>query len=189
MYEPVTQNCQRGMSLMIRTTGNPASLVRAVYQQIWEVDPSQPVLNAATMKSIIANSMSVERFCTILLVVMGGIALLMAVVGLYSVMAFAVHERINEISIRMALGAGSGDILRLVTKHGFILTLVGLAIGLVGSFIMMRFLSGMLFQISATDPVTFIIVPLILIVVAMLACWLPARKAARVDPMKVLRYE
>jgi putative ABC transport system permease protein len=174
---------------MIRTTGNPATLVRAVYQQIWEVDPSQPILHAATMKSIIANSMSVERFCTILLVVMGTIALLMAVVGLYSVMAFAVHERINEIGIRMALGAGSRDILRLITKHGLILTLIGLAAGLVGSFALMRFLSGMLFQISATDPLTFVIVPVMFIIVALLACFIPARRAAKIDPMEALRYE
>jgi putative ABC transport system permease protein len=189
MYEPITQDCQRGMSLMIRTTGNPATLVRAVYQQIWKIDPSQPILRAATMVSIIANSMSVERFCTILLVVMGGIALLMAVVGLYSVMAFAVHERINEIGIRMALGARSVDILRLVTKHGLILTLFGLAAGLVGAFVLMRCLSGMLFQTNATDPLTYVIVALLLLSVSLLACYIPARRASRVDPMKVLRYE
>jgi ABC-type antimicrobial peptide transport system permease subunit len=141
------------------------------------------------MENIIANSMSVERFCMVLLAVMAGVALLMAVVGLYSVMAFAVHERINEIGIRMALGAQAGDILKLVTKHGLILTLIGLAIGLAGAFALVHCLSGMLYQTSATDPVTFVIVPLILFVVAMLACYLPARRAAKIDPIKTLRYE
>ncbi len=189
MYEPVTQNCQRGMSLMICTTGNPVTLIRAIYQQVWDMDPTQPILRAASMESIIANSMSVERFCMILLVVMAGVALLMAVAGLYSVMTFAVHERINEIGIRMALGAQKGDILKLITKRGLILTFIGLAVGIVGAFALMRCLSGMLYQISATDPVTFVIVPLILLTVAMLACIIPARRASRVDPMKILRYE
>ncbi len=189
MYEPITQNCQRGMSLMVRTAGNPATLIRAINKEIWDIDPSQPILKAATMESIIANSMSVERFCTILLVVMAAIALFLSIVGLYSVMTFAVHERINEIGIRMALGAQERDILKLVTKHGLILTLIGLAAGMAGAFTLMGCLSGMLYQISATDPVTFAIVPLILLAVAMLACYLPARRAVKIDPMKVLHYE
>jgi putative ABC transport system permease protein len=189
MYEPITQSCQRGMSLMVRTAGNPNTLIRAIHQQVWDIDPDQPILHTAPMESIVANSMSVERFCMVLLAVMAGVALLMAVVGLYSVMAFAVHERINEIGIRMALGAQAGDILKLVTKHGLILTLIGLAIGLVGAFALMRCLSGMLYQTSATDPVTFVIVPFILFVVAMLACYLPARRAAKINPIKTLRYE
>jgi len=189
MYEPITQNCPRGMSLMIRTTGDPETLISSIRKQVWDIDPSQPILRTASMKSIVAESMSVERFCMILLAVMAGVALLMAVVGLYSMMAYAVNERINEIGIRRTLGAGRGDILKLVTKHGLILTLVSLAIGLVGAFALMRFLSGMLYQISATDPVTFVVVPLILLAVAMLACIIPARRASRVDPMKILRYE
>ncbi len=189
MYEPITQNCQRGMSLMIRTAGNPATLIRAINEQIWDIDPSQPILYAETMEMIIAKSMSVERFCTILLVIMAGVALLLAVVGLYSVMTFAVHERVNEIGIRMALGAQEGDILKLVTKHGLILTLIGLAVGMVGAFVLMRCLSGMLFQISATDPLTFVMVPVLFIAVTLLACYVPARRAAKIDPMEALRYE
>jgi putative ABC transport system permease protein len=189
MYEPITQNCPRGMSLMVRTTGNPVNLARAVHERIWEIDPSQPVLFSETMETIIAKSMSVERFCTILLVVMAIVALFLAVVGLYSVMTFAVHERINEIGIRMALGAQEGDILKLVTKHGLILTLVGLAAGMAGALAIMRCLSGMLYRISATDPVTFVIVPLILLVVALLACYIPAKRAVKVEPVKVLHCE
>jgi putative ABC transport system permease protein len=189
MYEPITQNCWRGMSLMVRTSGNPLSMIRTIREQIWDLDPDQPILHATSMGNIIADSVSVERFCMILLAIMAGVALLMAIVGLYSVMAFAVHERVNEIGIRMALGARSGDILRLVTRQGLILTLIGLVFGLIGAFALMRCLSSMLFQVSAADPVTFGIVPLILLGVAMLACYLPARRATRIDPMKVLRYE
>jgi putative ABC transport system permease protein len=189
MYEPITQDCPHGMSLMIRTTGNPTSLIKAIRQQVWDIDPSQPILRTASMKNIVAESMSVERFCMILLAVMAGVALLMAVVGLYSMMAYAVNERINEIGIRMALGAQVIDILKLITKRGLILTFIGLTVGMVGAFGLMRCLSGMLFKISATDPVTFVIVPLILFTVAMLACIIPARRASRVDPMKVLRNE
>jgi putative ABC transport system permease protein len=104
-------------------------------------------------------------------------------------MAYGVNERTNEIGIRMALGAHTNDILKLVTRRGVILTGIGLSIGLVGASILMRFMSGMLYQISATDPVIFIVVPLILLVVALLACYLPARRAAKTDPMDALRYE
>jgi putative ABC transport system permease protein len=189
MYEPITQDCTRGMSIMIRTTSDPETLINSIRQQVCDIDPSQPILSAAPMKSIVADSMSVERFCMVLLIVMAGVALLMAVVGLYSMMTYAVNERINEVGIRMTLGAQAGDILKLITKRGLILTFIGLAVGMVGAFILMRCLSGMLYQISATDPVTFVVVPLILLVVAILACIIPARRASRVDPMKVLRYE
>lgn len=189
MYEPITQSCPRGMSLMVRTAGNPKTLIKAIHQQVWDIDPSQPILRTATMENIIANSMSVERFCMVLLAVMAGVALLMAVVGLYSMMAYAVNERINEIGIRMTLGAQAGDILMLIAKRGLILTFIGLAVGMVCSLGLMRCLSGMLYRVSATDPATFVIVPLILLVVAMLACYVSARRAAKIDPMEALRYE
>ncbi|MFC1762084.1 ABC transporter permease [Planctomycetota bacterium] len=189
LYQPTTYYCPRHMSLMVRTTGPPALLAEAVRREVWNLDPTQPILSTATMPSIVADSMSIERFCTILLVVMACVALLMAVVGLYSVMAFAVNERINEIGIRMALGAQSNDILKLIAKRGLMLTSIGLVIGLIGSIALMRCLSGMLYQMNATDPVTLTLVPMLLLAVAALACYLPARKAAKTDPMKVLRYE
>ena len=165
------------------------ALLTAINKQIWDIDPDQPILHAATMKQLIANSLSVERFCMILLVVMAAVALLIAVVGLYSVMAYAVQERVNEIGIRMALGAQRGDILKLVTEHGLILTLIGLGIGWLGAFGLARCMSSMLYQVNTHDAVTFVIAPLILIMVALLACYLPARRATKIDPMEALRYE
>ncbi len=189
MYEPFNQYCPRGMSLMIHTTGQPLSLVQAVRQQIWDIDPDQPVERVDTMQGIVTKSMSVERFCMILLVFMAGVALLMAVAGLYAVMAYMISERTQEIGICMALGATATDILKSVAKQGLIVTLTGLGIGMVGALILMRFLSGMLYQISATDPLTLVVVPLILLIVSLLACYIPARRAAKTDPMEVLRYE
>jgi putative ABC transport system permease protein len=189
MYEPITQACNLEMSLMVRSSGDLLGLIRPIQQQIWDIDSTQPILWADTMDHLIANSLSVERFCVVLLVVMAAVALLMAVVGLYSVMAHTVYERTSEIGIRMAIGAQRGDILKLICKNGLILTIIGLFIGLTGAFILTRCMSSMLYQISITDPVIFIIVPLILIAIAMLACYLPARRAAKVDPMEALRYE
>ncbi|KPK51907.1 MAG: hypothetical protein AMS22_10105 [Thiotrichales bacterium SG8_50] len=189
LYQPITSHCPHHMSLMIRTSGPSVRLADAVRHHIWDLDPTQPILNVATMPRIVAATMSVERFSTILLVVMAGVALIMAMVGLYSVMAFAVSERTHEIGIRMALGARGGNILTLVTKRGMILTGMGLGIGFVGALALLRCMSGMLYQIRVTDPVTLVIVSMILLAVALLACYLPARRATRIDPMEVLRYE
>ncbi|MBN2313658.1 MAG: FtsX-like permease family protein, partial [Sedimentisphaerales bacterium] len=189
VYMPLAQECGRHMTFFIRTTGDPIHWAGAARRVIWEADESQPILYVETMDQLVLNSISVERFCAILLTVMAGVALIMALVGLYGVMAFAVTERRNEIGIRMALGANEREILGLMIKKAFILTIIGLFIGLAGALILCRCAVSMLYDISIYDPATFILVPVLLLGVAMLACYLPARRAAKIGPMEALRYE
>jgi len=188
-YIPHTQREEYGMTVFVRTKGDPIALAGAARRVIREVDANQPIHSISTMSQLALESISVERFCTILIGGMACVALFMALVGLYAVMAFAVNERRREIGIRMALGAEKLDILLLVIKKAFLLTVVGLVVGLTGALIVSRYTSSLLYRISAWDPATFVSVPLLLFTVAMLACYLPARKATRLDPMRVLRYE
>jgi putative ABC transport system permease protein len=189
VYMPLAQECRHNMTFFIRTTGDPLGWAGAARKVIWDVDSSQPILYVETMDQLVLNSISVERFCAILLTVMSGVALIMALVGLYGVMAFAVTERRNEIGIRMALGANDRDILGLMIKKAFILTIIGLVIGLVGALILCRCAVSMLYGISIYDPATFVMVPVLILGVAMLACYFPARKAAHLNPVEALRYE
>lgn len=189
VYMPLSQEGRRTMTFFIRTTGDPIQWASGARKVIWDVDPSQPILYLETMDKLVMNSISVERFCAILLMVMAGVALIMALVGLYGVMAFAVTERRSEIGIRMALGADDKNILGLMIKKAFILTIIGLVIGLVGALILCRCAVSMLYGISIYDPATFILVPVLLLGVAMLACYFPARKAAHLNPVDTLRYE
>ena len=189
VYMPLAQECGHHMTFFIRTAGDPIQWAGAARKVIWDVDASQPILYVETMDQLVLNSISVERFCAILLTVMAGVALIMALVGLYGVMAFAVTERRNEIGIRMALGAQDRDILLLVIKKAFILTVIGLVIGLVCTLAVCRLMTSLLYSISVYDPATFVLIPMLLFTAAMLACYLPARKAAHLDPQETLRYE
>jgi len=189
VYMPLRQECGYGMTFFIRTAGYPLQWAGAARKVIWDVDPSQPILYVETMNRLVLNSISVERFCAILLTVMASVALIMALVGLYGVMAFAVTERRNEIGIRMALGADNRNILGLVIKKAFFLTIVGLVIGLVSALALCRLMASLLYGMSVYDPATFVLVPFLLLGVAMLACYLPARKAVRLNPVETLRYE
>jgi putative ABC transport system permease protein len=189
VYVPLAQAARHGMTLFIRTAGDPLQWAGAARRALWEIDPSQPVLSIHTMDQLVQDSIFVERFCTILLGAMAGVALLMALVALYGVITFAVNERRNDIGIRMAFGAEGKDVLILVMGKAVILALLGLGVGLVGSLAVTRLVSGMLYRTSVHDPATFVLVPALLFTVAMLACYLPARRAARIDPMAALRYE
>ena len=189
VYVPLSQLPQHDMTVAIRTTGDPLQWAGAARRTLREVDPSQPILSINTMRQLVRDSISVERFCMILLSVMGGVALLMALVGLYGVVTFAVNERRHEIGIRMAFGAEARDVLILVLRKGSVLTLAGLGAGLVGALAITRLMASMLYRTSVRDPATFVLVPILLFTVALLACYLPARRAARVDPMVALRYE
>jgi putative ABC transport system permease protein len=153
------------------------------------LDPDQPVTEVRPMKEVISRSVWQPRLYAILFAVFAGVALILSSVGIYGVMSYAVTQRTHEIGIRMALGASASDVLKMVVGQGMMLTLAGVALGLLGAFGMTRIMSSLLFGISATDPATFAGVSLLLGIVALLACYIPARRATRVDPMTALRYE
>ena len=175
--------------LAIRTTGDTTNLVGAGRQAIREVDPDQPVSNVATMAEVLGEEAAQRRMGMIMLVGFAVLALLLASLGIYGVLAYFVTQHTNEIGVRLALGATPRNILFLVLKKGMGLTLIGVAIGIAASFAFTRWMSSLLFGVKAADPLTFVAVPLLLGIVALLACAIPARRATKVDPMVALRYE
>jgi len=175
--------------LALRTNGDASSLMGAVRDAIRSVDPDQPVSNVATMEEVLGREASQRRVGMILLTAFAVLALLLASLGIYGVLAYFVAQHRNEIGVRLALGATPAKILLLVLQKGMKLTLLGVAIGLAASFALTRLMTSLLFGVKAVDPLTFVAVPLLLAVVALLACWIPARRAAKVDPMVALRYE
>lgn len=177
------------ISLVVRTRTEPLGLAGAVRRQVLATDPNQPVFNIKTMDQIIAESVAARRFAMLLLAIFAGVALVLAAVGIYGVMAYSVEQRTHEIGIRMALGAQGRDILRLVVGQGMALTLIGVGLGLAASLALTRVMSSLLYGVSATDPSTFGVISLLLALISLLACYIPARRATRVDPMIALRYE
>ena len=175
--------------LAVRTSGDPSSLMGAVREAIRAVDPDQPISNVATMEEVLGREASQRRLGMILLTAFAILAMLLASLGIYGVLAYFVAQHRNEIGVRLALGATPAKILMLVLQKGMKLTLLGVAIGLAASFALARLMTSLLFGVKAVDPLTFAAVPLLLAVVALLACWIPARRAAKVDPMVALRYE
>ena len=188
-YLPHAQDSWRGMVLVARTRVDPASLAGGLREQVWSIDKDQPVFDVRTMEEVRALSVSMYSFSSVSLAIFAGIALLLATGGIYGVMAFAVSQRTQEIGIRMALGARALDVLKLVVKHGMKLALLGIVIGLAGSWALTRFMKGLLFGVEATDLLTFSLVSACLLVAAFIACYLPARRATKVDPLVALRYE
>jgi predicted permease len=177
------------MSLVARTAGNPDAVAERVVQAIRSVDPTQPVFGVKSMERLLANAEAERRFSLLLLSLFAAIALLLSSLGIYGVMAYSTSQRRHEIGIRMALGAATPDVLRLVLRQGMRLVLLGLTIGLVGAWALSRVLAGQLYGISARDPFTYAAVAVLLGTVAFAATWLPARRATRVDPMISLRSE
>src|SRR5262245_6531570 len=175
--------------LVVRTTGDPLSVVAAVRQAIWSVDPAQPVSNVRTMEEILSEEVTQRRIGMTLLAAFAALALLLASLGIYGVLAYAVTQRTKEIGIRVALGAQSADVLRLIIGQGLQLVVLGVALGLVAALALTRLMKSLLFGVSASDPLTFAGIALLLALVALLACYLPARRAAKTDPMIALRYE
>jgi putative ABC transport system permease protein len=177
------------MTFVIRTRGDATAVISAARNVIRALDPEQPVADVRTMESLIGTSMARARFNTLLLTIFAVVASLLAGVGIYGVMACSVAQRTREIGVRMALGARANDVLKLVVRRGMTLSLAGVAIGVAASFALTRLMETLLFNVSATDPLTFAGIPLLLALVALLACLIPARRAAKVDPMVALRYE
>jgi putative ABC transport system permease protein len=165
------------------------NLVAAMKSQIQEIDKDLPIADVKTMRQLLSESVSGRRFNMLLLAVFAGVALVLAAVGIYGVMSYSVSQRTHEIGIRMALGAQTSDVLKLVVGEGMLLALAGVAIGLVASLFLTRLMSSLLFGVSATDPITFALIAVILTGVALAASLVPARRAIKVDPMVALRYE
>jgi len=176
-------------NLVVRTSGDPLAMSAAVRTAVQSVDSDLPVASVNSMEQILANSVSEPRFRTMLLSVFAALALILAAVGIYGVMSYSVARRTHEIGIRMALGAKPRDTMMLVVGHGLTLTLIGVGVGLASSFALTRLLTSLLFGISATDLLTFVSIALLLTAVSAIACYVPARRATRIDPMLALRYE
>ncbi len=189
IYVPYLQGAQNSMQLAVRTAAEPASLVSAVRGEIATIDPDEPIYQVATLEQTLSNSVAPRRFNMLLLGIFAFIALALATVGIYGVMAFSVTLRTHEIGIRMALGAERRDVLGLVVREALRLTLVGILLGVAGAWALTRLLTSFLYDVRPTDPLTFLVVPAGLVAVAILASYMPARRAAKVDPMVALRYE
>ena len=193
IYTPFAQSGQdwkRWSEFVVRMPGKATpALVSQLKRMVWKVDPSLPVTQVRSMSEVMSVSVAEQRFNTLLLAIFAGVALLLASVGLYGVLAFTVAQRTREIGIRMALGAQAGDILRLVLRQGLTLSLLGVAAGICVSLAGTRVLAGLLYGVAPTDPATFAALALVLVAVALAACFVPARRAMKVDPMVALRYE
>jgi predicted permease len=186
-YTPFTQYPLAFMTLVARTDGDPLNFVAAVRGQVQVVDKDQPISNVRTMEERLASAVSQRRFNLILLSIFAGLALSLAAIGIYGVMSYLVAQRAHEIGVRMALGAQTGDVLKLVIRQGMGLALTGVSIGLIIAFGLTRLLRNLLFGVSVTDPLTYFVIALLLATVALLACYLPARRATKIDPLVALR--
>jgi putative ABC transport system permease protein len=189
IYTSALQDPFPYQSFVIRASVQPGVLVAPVRQAIAEIDRSQQVADVFPMKTLVAQSVSQPRFNLTVLSVFAGIALLLSAAGVYGVMSYTVSQRTGEIVIRVALGAGSGDVLGMVLGQGLILAGVGMLAGVLGALILTRYLTSLLFGVSATDAITFSAIPALLSLVVLTACYIPARRALRVDPVRALRYE
>jgi len=188
IYFPFMQFPASSLTVIARTNGDPLGLVAAVRSQVQAVDKDQPITNIRTMEEILARSVSQPRFNLLLLAIFAGLALSLAAVGIYGVMSYLVTQSTHEIGVRMALGAQVSDVLKLVIRQGMTLALTGIVIGLITALGLTRLIKNLLVGVSATDPVTFSVIALLMALVALLACYLPARRATKVDPLVALKY-
>jgi putative ABC transport system permease protein len=177
------------MFVLLRTSGDPMSVARAAQAEVWALDRDQPVTSVRTLDAIVARAQANRRFTTLLLSLFSIVALVLAGIGVYGVIAYSTAQRTQEIGIRMALGAARGHVLRMVVGEGLKIGAAGLVLGVAASLALTRLMSGLLFGVSERDPLTFVALPLALLAVAAAAAWIPARRALQVDPMVALRTE
>jgi putative ABC transport system permease protein len=189
IYVPFRQSVSGNMRLIVKSALDPGALASTIRGTVAEIDKDQPVFGISTMRQLIVDSISMRRITLILLGCFSVLALVLAAIGIYGVISYSVAQRTHEIGIRMALGAQKIDVLRLILAQGAKIAGAGVAIGLAASFGLTRLLANLLFSVSAVDPVTFAAVPVLLVLIAMLACYIPARRTLRVDPVIALRYE
>ena len=188
-YFPYLQRPDNAMTVIVKASSDPNQLIASVRQAVKAIDPDQPIYSPRTMGDIRAESVAPERLNLTLLGIFAGIALVLAIVGIYGVMSYSVTQRTHEIGIRMAIGAQRRDVFKMILGQGMKLALIGIGIGLVGAFALTRLMASMLFGVEPTDATTFGAISALLTVVALLACFLPGRRATRVEPTVSLRYE
>jgi len=189
VYFPVFQRPTYAMAVFVQTDSNPMSLVKGLREQVQAVDPNLPVFGERSMEQVVSDSLGQRRFAMQVVALFGVLALLLASIGIYGVMAYSVNQRTREIGIRVALGASSGTILRWVLRQGLLLIAIGVGTGLLAAFALMRLLRGLLFGVGTTDVFTYVALAAVLAIVALLACYIPARRATKIDPLVALRYE
>jgi putative ABC transport system permease protein len=189
VYVPQLQRPSSSMTVVVRTTPDPRSLSAAVRSQVFEVDKDQPISRVRVMEEVVSATVASRRLSMALLAGFAVVALALAAVGLYGVMSYVVTQRTHEIGVRMALGARVGDVLALILKQGMFLVLIGVSAGFAAALAVTRLIASLLYGVSPTDLATFVVIALLLTAVALLACYLPARRATKVDPMVALRYE
>ena len=188
-YVPHAQDAWQSMVLVAKTKVEPAAMAAPIRQQVWSIDKDQPVFDVKTMREVRAISLALYSFSSVMLAIFAAVALLLAAIGIYGVMSYAVTQRTQEIGIRMALGARAMDVLKLVVRNGMSLAVIGVVVGLVGAFALTRLLQSLLFEVTPTDITTYSTVTLGLLLIALFACYIPARRATKVEPLVALRYE
>jgi putative ABC transport system permease protein len=189
VYLPLWTYYQSSEALVVRTAMDPSTAADAIRRAIWTVDPEVAIPGERTLKAVVSSAEAARLYESFLSVIFAAFAVLLAALGLYGVISYSVGQRTHELGIRMALGAQYRDIVRMVLGEGLLLASIGIAIGIAGALALTRFLRSLLFEIKPTDPATFIAAAILLTLVALAACYIPARRAMRVDPMIALRYE
>jgi putative ABC transport system permease protein len=189
VYLPLQQRPVASLAVVVRTAGDPQSALPTIREALRAVDSNQPITASMTMQQLIERSVSGRRMSMLLMSIFAGLAMVMAAIGLSATISYTVSERTNEIGIRMALGAHKVDILSLIMRQAMLLTIIGIVIGLVGAYALTKLMSSMLFGVTATEPTAFLLVAAGLGIIALLACYLPARRATKIEPMIALRYE